>query len=90
MAWRIELSGQAQKTLAQLDPQTRHRILKFLQERVGNLDNLRSIGEALHGSKLGDFWKYRVGDIRLIADLQDGALCVLVVRVGHRRDIYRR
>ena len=65
------------------------RILSFLFERVSKLDDPRSIGEALKGSKLGDLWKYRVGDYRVISDIQDGALRVLVVRVGNRREVYR-
>jgi mRNA interferase RelE/StbE len=54
------------------------------------LDDPRAIGEALRGSKLGGLWKYRVGDYRIIADIQDRAVCILVVRVGHRREVYRR
>ena len=65
------------------------RILKFLHERVAKLDDPRSIGEALHGSRLGEFWKYRVGDYRLICRLEDRRLVVLVLRVGHRKEIYR-
>jgi mRNA interferase RelE/StbE len=65
------------------------RILKFLQERVARLDNPRSIGQALQGSKLGEFWKYRVGDYRLICKIEDNRLLILVLRVGHRREIYR-
>ena len=57
--------------------------------RVAKLENPRSIGQALAGSKLGDYWKYRVRDYRIIADIQDGKLIVLVVRVGNRREVYR-
>jgi mRNA interferase RelE/StbE len=64
--------------------------LKFLHERVAKLDDPRSIGEALKGSKLGELWKYRVGDYRIIADIRDGVMCILVVRIGNRREIYRR
>lgn len=52
------------------------------------LDDPRSIGEALKGSKLGAFWKYRVGDYRIIARIEDDALRILVVRIGHRKDVY--
>ena len=89
MAWQIELSALGQKNIAQLDPQTRQRVLKFLQLRVATLDNPRSIGEALKGSKLGELWKYRVGDHRIIADIQDQRVCILMVRIGNRRDVYR-
>ncbi len=70
-------------------PQTARRILAFLHGRITLLDNPRSIGEALKGSRLGDFWKYRVGDYRIIANNEDDALRVLVVRIGNRREVYR-
>src|SRR5436853_169641 len=63
MAWKIELSVQVE--LGNLDPQQSKRILKFLHERLARLEHPRSIGQALQGSKLGEFWKYRVGDYRL-------------------------
>jgi mRNA interferase RelE/StbE len=65
-----------------------HRAV-FLHERVARLDDPRSVEEALHGSQLGEFWKYRVGDYRLICQIQDDRLVVLVLRVGHRKKIYR-
>ena len=89
MAWKIELSAQADRELGKLDPQQRKRILKFLRDRLAPLENPRSIGQALHGSELGEFWKYRVGDYRLICKIEDQQLLVLVLRVGHRREIYR-
>jgi mRNA interferase RelE/StbE len=89
MAWRVELSESAARELGKLDPQHRRRILKFLQERVARLDDPRSLGKALRGSRLGEFWKYRVGDYRLIAKIEDDRLIVLVLRVGHRKEIYR-
>jgi mRNA interferase RelE/StbE len=89
MAWSVELSESAQRELGRLDAPPRKRILKFLHERVGRLDDPRSIGEALHGSRPGEFWKYRVGDYRLISKIEDDRFVVLVLRVGHRREIYR-
>jgi mRNA interferase RelE/StbE len=89
MAYRVELSESANRELGKLDAQHRKRILKFLQERVARLDNPRGVGEALQGSQLGEFWKYRVGDYRLICKIEDDRLIVLVLRVGHRREIYR-
>ncbi len=89
MAWNVELSEGADRELSKLDVQHRRRILKFLAERVARLDDPRSIGEALHGSRLGEFWRYRVGDYRLICKIEDDRLIVLVLRVGHRREIYR-
>lgn len=89
MAWSVELSESADRELAKLDAQHRKRILKFLHARVAKLDDPRSLGEALHGSRLGEFWKYRVGDYRLIAKIEDDRLVVLVLRVGHRKEVYR-
>ena len=59
------------------------------RDRVAVLDDPRSVGEALKGSKLGEFWKYRVGDYRVIANIEDGALRVLVLKEGNRREVYR-
>ncbi len=89
MAWEVELSALAQKNLDQLDPQIARRILAFLHERMAELDDPRSIGQALKGAELGAFWKYRVGDYRIISSIEDGALRILVVRVGNRREVYR-
>jgi len=61
-----------------------------LYERVAALVDPRSIGEALRGSKLGEFWRYRVGDWRIICEIQDAKLVVLALRVGHRREVYER
>ena len=89
MAWQIEFDDAAKKELAKLDKQAAKRIIVFLRERIATLHNPRSIGEALKGSRLGEFWKYRVGDYRIICNIEDGALCVLVVKVGNRREVYR-
>ena len=89
MAWKVELDREAVRELGKLDQQAARRILAFLHGRVAALDDPRSIGEALKGSKLGEFWKYRVGDYRVIARIEDDALRVLVVRVGSRDKVYR-
>ncbi len=90
MAWRVEVAASAAKQLRKLDPQVATRILTFLRDRIAPLDDPRSIGEALRGRELGDFWKYRVGDWRIIADIEDGVLLITVVRLGNRREVYRR
>ena len=90
MAWRIEFAAAAEKELVKLGTPVARRIVRFLVERVATLDDPRVIGEALKGAKLGAFWKYRVGDYRIIADIDDGLVRVLVVRIGHRRDVYDR
>jgi mRNA interferase RelE/StbE len=89
MAWKVELSADVDRELAKLDPPQKNRILKFLNERVERLDHPRSIGQASHGSRLGEFWKYRVGDFPLICKIEDDRLIALVPRIGHRREIYR-
>lgn len=89
MAWQIEFEDSALKELAKLDKSVARRIVTFLRERVAVLDDPRSIGEALKGSKLGDFWKYRVGDYRIITNIEDGVMRILVLKVGNRREVYR-
>jgi mRNA interferase RelE/StbE len=90
MPWQVELSAAtAAGELQKLDPLHRKRILKFLHERLAPLENPRSVGQALHGSKFGEFWKYRVGDYRLISKIEDARVLILVLRIGHRREVYR-
>ena len=89
MAWSIEIDEAAEKDLAKLDKQVARRIIKYLRERISVLDNPRSIGEALQGSRFGEFWKYRVGDYRIITKIEDNAMLILVIRIGHRGKIYR-
>lgn len=83
------MSPGADRDLDKLDPQHARRLLRFLFERVAHLEDPRSIGEALQGQHLGEFWRYRVGHYRLICKIQDDRLVVLVVKVGHRKEIYR-
>jgi mRNA interferase RelE/StbE len=90
LAWRIELDAAAVKELAQLDKPIAQRITTFLRERLAVLDDPRSIGEALKGARFGNLWKYRVGDYRIIAAIEDSALTLLVVRIGNRRNVYRK
>ncbi len=89
MAWKVRFERSAERELSKLDHQTAQRVLAFLHGRIVPLDDPRSIGEALKGSKLGAFWKYRVGDYRVIVNIEDAELCVLVVRIGNRREVYR-
>ena len=89
MAWRIEFHRAAERELETLAHEAARRILRFLNDRIARLDDPRSIGEAFKGSERGDFWKYRVGDYRVIASIDDGAVRILVVRIGNRRDVYR-
>jgi mRNA interferase RelE/StbE len=89
MAWTFEFTPNAQKQLDDLDKIVSRRILKFLYERVGQLENPRRIGDRLQGT-LSKFWKYRVGDYRIICSMEDEKLVVVVVRIGHRREVYTR
>jgi mRNA interferase RelE/StbE len=89
MAWTIEIERDAKKDLKKLDSLVAKRILAFLHDRLAKLDNPRSIGEALQGPKLGEFWKYLVGDYRIISRIEDDVLTVMVVTIGNRREVYR-
>jgi mRNA interferase RelE/StbE len=89
MAWKIEFDPAAIKELEKLDKTVERRIVKFLRERVANLDDPRQIGGSLQGTKSG-LWKYRVGDYRVICSLEHDRLVVLVLQVGHRREVYNR
>jgi mRNA interferase RelE/StbE len=90
MAWKVEFDPAAERELGKIDPQTARRILAFLHGRVAQLDDPRSIGASLKGSKLGAFWKYRVGDWRIIVNIEYGVLRILVIRIGNRKDVYRQ
>ena len=88
MAWTIEYAETAKKQLRKLDRLAARRILDFMDERVAESDDPRGIGKALKGP-LGDLWRYRVGDFRVICEIQDGVLTVLVLQVSNRREVYR-
>ena len=87
MAWVVRLSREAEKTLGRLDKSARTRIVDFLSA-LSSTSSPRERGAALTGQFSG-YWRYRVGDYRLICDLRDGELVVLVLKVGHRREVYR-
>lgn len=89
MVWTIEYDASARKDLSSLDREVARRITSFMRDRVAALSNPRNIGEALTGSELGHYWRYRVGDYRVICDIQDRKVVVLVLRIGHRREVYR-
>ena len=90
MAWQIEFDPAAVKELARLDKPVARCIVAFLRERIATVDDPRTLGEALRGAELGGFWKYRLGDYRVIAEIVDRRVVIIVVRIGHRREIYRR
>jgi mRNA interferase RelE/StbE len=89
LAWTIEYTETALKQLRKLDRQIARRIFDFMHERISGEHNPRDTGKALTGNLLGAFWRYRIGDLRIICDIQDGRLCVLVIQIGNRREVYR-
>jgi mRNA interferase RelE/StbE len=89
LAWTVRVSPLAQKQLGKLDKPVARRILDWLDDRLEGARDPRHWGEALKADLAG-LWRYRIGDFRVICELKDGALVVLVLSVGHRREIYRR
>ena len=89
LAWKIELAVSAFKQLKKLDPQVARRITESLRQRVACARDPRSLGEPLKGAEFGEFWKYRVADYRLVAQIDDQQIRILVVRLGHRREVRR-
>ena len=89
MAWKIEFEQSAMKELSKLDRGDALRIVDFLRKRVITADDPRSLGQALKGKSLGSLWRYRLGDYRIICDIRDKILVVLVLRVAHRKTVYR-
>lgn len=88
MAWTIEYTETARRQLRKLDKSAARRILNYMDQRVAPLEDARTMGKALRGP-LGEFWRYRVGEYRVICQFHDQELRVLVVRVGSRQDVYR-
>ncbi|QPK65435.1 type II toxin-antitoxin system RelE/ParE family toxin [Methylomonas sp. LL1] len=88
MAWTVKLSDDAKRDLQKLDKPMQKRIVSFLQERLQSADNPRNTGKALQGN-LSGLWRYRVGDYRLLCKIEDDELIVLVIEIGHRREVYR-
>lgn len=90
MVWRIELSETAGRRLSKVSKADAKRITGFLRDRLASRDDPRSIGTPLKGNRYADLWRYRVGDYRLIAQVRDATLTILIVDLGHRSRIYRR
>ncbi len=86
--WSLDITRTAEKQITKLDRQAKTAIVRFLRERIEGTDDPRRIGKALHGDRAG-LWRYRVGDYRLICEIQDAKVKVLLLEVGHRKDIYR-
>jgi mRNA interferase RelE/StbE len=88
LAWTIEYAKTAKDQLRKLDRTVARRILDFMDERIAPLENPRQSGKALKGP-MSEFWRYRVGDYRVVCDIRDGVLTVLVLQIGNRREVYR-
>ena len=88
MAWRIEFTHTAEKQIVRLDRQAQAGILSYLRQRVQPSENPRQFGKALYGDKPG-LWRYRLGKHRIICDIQDETLTVLVLALAHRKEAYR-
>lgn len=88
MAWTIEYDPRAIDDLNRLDRPTKRAIVEYLEARIASATDPRSFGTAQRHS-LGGLWRYRVRDYRIICEIKNDILTVLVVGVGHRRDVYR-
>jgi mRNA interferase RelE/StbE len=90
VAWTIEYAQSSRKPMERLDPMVRRRIRLFLSERVAMLDDPRKLGGPLESAHFAGLWRYRVGDYRILVDIRDEIVTVLVVGVGHRGEVYRQ
>ena len=88
MTWKIEFDPASKQDLDRIDKSIAKRILSFLHDRLAQIDDPRSIDQTLKGPKFGEYWKYRVGDWRIICKIVDNKITVLVLRIGHRSKIY--
>ena len=88
MAWTIKYTIGVQQQLRKMDRQAARRVVDFMDERVTTLEDPRSIGKALSGP-LATLWRYRIGDYRIVASIEDSTVCILVVRIGNRKEVYR-
>lgn len=86
--WNLKYTKKALKSGEKIGSQDKKRILNFLESRVANAIDPRSLGSALTGD-LSDYWRYRVGDYRIICKIEDETITILVIEIGHRREVYR-
>ena len=90
--YTVDLSRRSERALEKLDKKdsaTAQAITDWLDENIEGCSDPRAFGEPLKG-KLKGFWKYRIGDYRIICDILDGRLIVLAIDIGHRKEIYRK
>mgnify|MGYP001297252296 FL=1 len=89
MRWKVIVDDNVFKTLQKLDKPVTARIIDFIENRLATAENPRVLGAVLQGAKLGEYWKYRVGDYRIIASIDDSQITITVVRIGNRKEVYR-
>ena len=89
MAWQIEFSPEADKSLSGRGSNAEKQIAKFMRQRISTLDDPRSIGEPMKGSRFAGLWRYRSGDYRILCEIRDRTVTILVVSLGHRREVYK-
>ena len=87
MTWKVEFDNRARKELRKLDKSAQNHILKWVREELATDKNPRRTGKNLRGTMQG-LWRYRIGDYRIISQIQDELVIILIVRIGHRKDIY--
>lgn len=85
--WAVEFDDRARRELRKLDVKTQRDILRFLRERVAGSPDPRQFGKPLR-MNLAGLWRYRIGEYRLICRIEEYRLVVLVLKVGHRREVY--
>ena len=88
MSYRVEFTKEALKQLKKLDKATASLILGWIRKNLENCENPRVHGKGLTSNRSGQ-WRYRVGDYRIIAEIQDDRILILVLNIGHRREIYK-
>ena len=86
--WRVEFDRAADRDLRKLGSEAGRSVTRYLRERIATADDPRRFGHALTGDRKG-LWRYRVGDYRIVASIEDSRFVVLVVTIGHRREVYR-
>jgi mRNA interferase RelE/StbE len=86
--WKVKFNSHAERTIKALEHQTKRRLESFFDDLMIH-DNPREIGKALSGDLKG-LWRYRVGDYRVICQIKDSELVILIVELGHRKDVYKK
>jgi len=89
MNWKIKYESSIKYDWKKIDKKQKEKILNFINNKLAKLKDPRIIGDPLKGPKLNNFWRYRVGNYRIITDIQDKLLIIVVIRIGHQKDVYK-